>query len=326
MPRALILAYHRVGPLQRDPQLLCVRPETLAAHLDMLRERFFPLPLEDLVAGLADGRLPGRAVAVTFDDGYADNLEAEGLLARAGTPGTLFVAAGCLGDPRGFWWDELEDLLLSPGRLPERLEIPAGERTLRFDLGRDAQWSENDALRHASWNVLAPGNPSPRHGVYRTLFGALLSLPHAVRRRGLDALRRAAGGGGAPDLRRRPLDPGELAAMDRRGVLRCGGHTLTHPVLSGLDEEAQRQEIFGGKTALENLLGRAVTSFAYPYGSAPHFTAATAALARQAGFACACATTPGAVAAGCDPWAMPRLLVRDIPAEDLAREMEQWLQ
>ena len=55
------------------------------------------LSLPDLVSRLERGTLPANAAAVTFDDGYADNLsEASPRLLEAGVPATLFVATGFL--------------------------------------------------------------------------------------------------------------------------------------------------------------------------------------------------------------------------------------
>lgn len=50
------------------------------------------------------------------------------------------------------------------------------------------------------------------------------------------------------------------------GCLEIGAHTLTHPHLKDLSEEAMREEIVGSKQMLENLIGKPVTAFAYPYG------------------------------------------------------------
>lgn len=102
---ALVLLYHRVADLPSDPWSLAVTPRRFAEHLEVLCAMARPVPLRTA----AEGRAPRRAVAVTFDDGYADNLyAAKPLLEFWGVPATVFVTTGGLDDGRELWWDELE--------------------------------------------------------------------------------------------------------------------------------------------------------------------------------------------------------------------------
>ena len=66
---------------------------------------------------LQQGRLPPRALAITFDDGYADNRTvAAPLLERHGLPCTFFVATGFLDGGR-MWNDTLiETVRRAPGQ------------------------------------------------------------------------------------------------------------------------------------------------------------------------------------------------------------------
>src|SRR5689334_13405974 len=72
--RGLVLCYHRVAELDSDPQLLAVAPQRFRDHVELLAQRWSPLPFEDMVA--QRDRLRRGSVAITFDDGYADNLHA----------------------------------------------------------------------------------------------------------------------------------------------------------------------------------------------------------------------------------------------------------
>lgn len=58
----------------------------------------------------------------------------------------------------------------------------------------------------------------------------------------------------------------EIEELSRAGVS-FGAHTLTHPDLARVSIEAARAEIVESKQRIEDRTGRAVTSFAYPYGS-----------------------------------------------------------
>src|SRR5262245_38128283 len=111
--RAVILMYHRIADVPLAPWSMCVAPEHFAAHLLMLRQYAIPMSLNQLAHAYHAGNLPQRAVAITFDDGYADNLHhAKPLLERYGIPATVFVTTGYVGSTREFWWDELERVLL----------------------------------------------------------------------------------------------------------------------------------------------------------------------------------------------------------------------
>ena len=101
--RCLILLYHRIGTPITDPWTLAVSPERFEQHLALLRERFQPLALSALVTALQSGNLPARGVALTFDDGYADNLLAGApLLEQYTIPATVYVTAGHLGAATSF--------------------------------------------------------------------------------------------------------------------------------------------------------------------------------------------------------------------------------
>lgn len=103
----VILLYHRIAEPRSDPWGLCVSPERFRAQLAMLVAERRVLPLDELVSRLAAGDAPRFATAITFDDGYADNLEAAApLLEEAGLPATLFVTSGAIGSGEPFMWDE----------------------------------------------------------------------------------------------------------------------------------------------------------------------------------------------------------------------------
>lgn len=56
------------------------------------------------------------------------------------------------------------------------------------------------------------------------------------------------------------------ALLELADSFEIGGHTLTHPHLSRITPVEARREILDGKVALEDRIGRPVTSFCYPYG------------------------------------------------------------
>ena len=96
----LVLRYHRIGEHDGDPWPLAVSAENFAQQLDVLARAVRVLSLAELVRRLADGRPLGRAVVLTFDDGYADNLPARLFIERHGMSATVFVITGHTGAGR----------------------------------------------------------------------------------------------------------------------------------------------------------------------------------------------------------------------------------
>jgi peptidoglycan/xylan/chitin deacetylase (PgdA/CDA1 family) len=88
---------------------------------------------------------------------------------------------------------------------------------------------------------------------------------------------------------RQILDAEALRDLDTR-VVEIGAHGLRHQRLAGLDADALRQETCVARTRLEEVCGREVTLFAYPYGQLDDVDAAAESAVRYAGFHAACST------------------------------------
>jgi len=104
-----VLMYHGVLP-DDDPlaegDWLQVRVSEFRAQMAELACHYEPVRLCDLLRPMAPARRP--RVAVTFDDGYANNLHhALPILREYSIPATVFVATGQVGTDRLFWWDRL---------------------------------------------------------------------------------------------------------------------------------------------------------------------------------------------------------------------------
>jgi hypothetical protein len=191
---SLILLYHRIFSDPSDPQLLAVSPHHFAQHLEVLKEHGRAMSIGAMTAALRDRQPPHRAIVVTFDDGYADNLECgKPLLERYETPATVFVATSYAGRDREFWWDDLERLLLLPGRLPETLRLRIGSTIHEWRLGHACVYREEDYERYSDWHVEIAHDPSPRHTVYRGLCRLLRDVSGAERTAALDELADMAG-------------------------------------------------------------------------------------------------------------------------------------
>lgn len=310
-PGPRILLYHRVEQLSADPQLLAVKPENFFEQLELLRKHFTVLPLGELVSAVLKGRASNRMVSVTFDDGYADNLyQAKPLLARAGIPATVYVASGTLNTVREFWWDELERLLLLPGRLPKELQLVVDTEQIMSTLNDSTTYSEDRWHELCGWSVLCPDDPTPRHTLYRQLCRSLKLLRPHDRESVLSNLRAQVGLEEAGRDTHRALSDKELQLLATDGI-EIGGHTINHAMLAALSPVDQETEICGGMTRIEQILGKPVTSFSYPFGSATDFTAETIRILQKVGIRYACANYLGRLHASSDIYQLPRHMVRN---------------
>jgi peptidoglycan/xylan/chitin deacetylase (PgdA/CDA1 family) len=132
---ALILGYHRVAEARHDPGAMCVSPRHFAEQLAVVRDCARPVSLRQLLAMLDNGRLPRRLVALTFDDGYADNLShAWPLLDQYEVPATLFVATGYIGG-RSFDWEDGGQESQPPARPLTAAEIDYLARQPLLEIG-----------------------------------------------------------------------------------------------------------------------------------------------------------------------------------------------
>jgi peptidoglycan/xylan/chitin deacetylase (PgdA/CDA1 family) len=315
------MVYHHVAELDSDPWSLSVTRRHFAEHVEILRRHFRPVALRQLAQALDDGDIPRRSVAITFDDGYADNLyHARYFLERHSVPATVFVVTGAIGQRREFWWDELDALFLRPGRLPTELELAVSGQAHSWTLGEAASYTKEDARAHRHWRAWEDA-PSPRHALYHSLWDLLHSMLAGEREEVLDALREWAGVEPLCRPTHRVLDRSEALALAEGGPIELGAHTVTHPSLSALPVAAQREEIRKSKTYLEEESGSPVTSFSYPFGKRCDYTSETIALVQEAGFTCACSSFPGAVERTVDPFQLPRVQAPDIDG----RSFGKWL-
>jgi peptidoglycan/xylan/chitin deacetylase (PgdA/CDA1 family) len=310
-PRPVILMYHRVIDTESDPWGLAISPARFRRQVNFLARRRSVLALPHFVDALAGGRLPRDAVAITFDDGYVDNLlNAEPILATAGLPATLFVVSGMVGRPEPFWWDELSALVLDREQ-PLDCHIALADGRHRVQL--PAREAADDGKGWRTWH--APR--SARQAAYVSLWTALRRLPPEHRAAALDGLRRAAPGDGG-QAAGRAMTGQELRRLASRGTFAIGAHTVSHPVLPTLDSKARRHEVEQGKADLQRLLGGEIQGFAYPFGEVDD---ATRDCVESASFEWACSIRPIADRAPSDPFGLPRVAAPSGGAAALAGAM-----
>ena len=298
---AIVLMYHHIDEGWADPGYLKVSPSHFAEHVRVLREEWHPLDLGELVSGLATGRVPTRGVAVTFDDGYVNNLvNAKPLLERYEVPATVFVAGGPSDEGSEFWWDRLARVLAPGTTLPE---------TIRMSIG----------ATHHAWVAPPADDVGARRRLLMSVYDRLQPLAHSVIERIVNELADTVSGT-APE--HRVLTDDELLALAAGEGVEIGAHGQTHSPLALLPVADQESEITQSKMVLEQLLGRPAPGFSYPHGSV---SVHTIALVRRSGFAFACASEADVTSLRSNRFALPRFWVPDWDGRAFSRWLLRWI-
>lgn len=276
--RLCVLNYHRILA-QPDP-LLDDEPtvETFRWQMRLVARYFNVLPLPDAIARLAVGRLPPRAICITFDDGYRSIHDlAMPVLNEFGLPATVFVSTAYL-DSGTMWNETIADAVR---RLPDGAVDLSGT-----GLGMREVRTSDDRR-----NLL---NELTAHAKY---------LPPAERQALTERLTVMVGGGRADKLMLTPEMIRTMAAQR----FEIGAHTVSHPILTSLSDEAARHEIEQGKRDLEAITGTPVRYFAYPNGKVgKDFDERHKEMVRNAGFTAAFSTEVGPAVRGRDLFQLPR--------------------
>ena len=294
----VVLLYHRVAEDPDDPFRLSVAPRRFEEHMRILKRHAEPVTLGEV---LKRGRRP--RVAVTFDDGYADNLLAGGpILAAESMPTTVFVTSGSIGSERPLWPLRLEELFRLGEARTDVIDLDIARNVLTIRTPRGGS-STGDLM--AAHDLLTPLHPSITAEAMQQLEVHF--------------------GGNVPTGSRRMLSEQEVRAMAATDIFTVGSHTRTHAWLSALDDTDLDNEVAGSKADLESLTGRPVTEFAYPFGTRISFGRSATHALRRAGFALACTTFDDPVAPGTSRYLVPRRPVHDWSGPEFEGRLLSWL-
>lgn len=243
--------------------------------LSWLAKNFHIVPLDSIVNDIAAGKpaTRGGELAITFDDGLRNQgLLAYPILKSMGIPATIFVCSGLI-DNRQWQWNH-----------------EARARLNRLSPMHRSDWAHALQVPSAHIEVII----------------AWLKQQSMQRRLHIEASLRDATPGFTPTPEEQaaydPMDWDEIAALDSR-LITIGSHTVTHPILSTLDESGIREELQASRLMLEARLARPVDLFCYPNGS---HDARVRRIATQV-YRAAVTTEEGLVTEPVDIYAMPRI-------------------
>jgi peptidoglycan/xylan/chitin deacetylase (PgdA/CDA1 family) len=289
--------YHRVGACGADPHRLSVSEATFRGQIAWLRDSCRVVPLGEL-AGNHDTTSERPIVALTFDDGYRDNLTvAAPVLREFELPATFFLTTEEGRSPYHYWWDRLAHALLEVEDVAQTLtiDLPSGRRT--FDTSTAAQRLQTHMMVYHAIVRLAPGK---RDAIVRdvSIWAGTPTLEPA-------------------DRRMRWSEVSQLMTDSRFTI---GAHTVQHSYLPAQSEELMTAELRGSRTTLQALTGSSVDTLAYPFGA---YDERTVASARAAGFRLAVTCDERAVGPADDALKLPRVEVIEESSDRFVSRIER---
>ncbi|HEU5209062.1 MAG TPA: polysaccharide deacetylase family protein [Longimicrobiales bacterium] len=283
----MILVYHRIADCTWNPFNTCVAPKNFEEHLTVLRKFGSPATAKAIAqAGIA-ARQSATRIAVTFDDGYRDNVDvARPILEAHDFPATIFICNNAVLRRIPYYWDEATSIL-DEQATPPNTSVACGNR---------------------HWDM--HGDLTVRQKVYVEFCSTLNHSTVAARNDAIVSLRQVAVT--REEEANLLLTVDEIVALGADRLLTLGAHTLDHAWLPNESAEAQLYQLQQSRLELEEVVGRPIVEVAYPYG---RFDSTTSAAAKLAGYAFAYTTVRHRVRPGVHPMEIPRIVVPNVDGD-----------
>lgn len=279
--KVLILTYHRFSRQQHPSR---VSAGEFRLHLEYLRVHNRVLPLTEVIDCLTDGKsLPPNTTVITIDDGYDDAFHiAFPLLKEFCLPATIYAVTDFCDQKIWMWTDKMRYILANTGGNSIKVDIgPAGTMEIRF-----ADPSQTLAAADRINDRLKKLPDEQKDTKIRQIAGDMqVEIPDT------------------PPADFAAMTWGQAREMDAENV-RIESHTVTHPILTKVDQACLDLEMRASKKRLEEVFGRPVEHFCYPNGA---FDASVRESVKSAGYMSAVTTAYGFNDAKADRFMMNRI-------------------
>ncbi|WP_162426756.1 polysaccharide deacetylase family protein [Pontibacter pudoricolor] len=316
--------YHRVGIPDTDIWEMTVTPENFEQQLQALKKAGNVITLQELVDGLKANKLINNSIALTFDDGYADNYEnAKPLLEMYNLPCTFFISSGLINKDEEFWWDELTSIIFKSQFLPGTISITINQTFINLNIRDEAALDEHQIARNASWRACTEPPPSLRCKLYLKLWQELKPLSYTEQRKELSKIRAWADHTLPSASKNKCMSALQLQDLARNELFDIGAHTVSHPELKKCSIKEQQFELENNREFLSRLTGRSINLLTYPYGD---YSTDTIKVTADAGFDAAFTTQETPVTHHSQLYSLGRFQVPNLPMPEFERAINYWQQ
>jgi len=286
---AIVLTFHRVlsdsaAAQTCSPAGLIMKRQTFEALLKFLKDNYL---LVDLGAGIPAATTDRIPVAITFDDGWEDNVStAFPIVSALKVPITIFICPELIDTPMPFWPEQIIALFRSAGERADGLERICSVLT---------------ASGYPEWAMVLP---TAKNSACDALITRLKSISTEERRLVLKSLLSC---GVLPDdyadgTVDRTMSWSQISELQKAAVT-FGSHTLHHEILTVLPANEAEREIRESKAAIDERVNPC-SLFSYPNGDA---SPALRHVVARCGYEHAFINSPGVWRKQDDPLLIPRI-------------------
>ncbi len=235
--RPQVIMYHRITDAAYTTGL---PPAEFEKQISYLANHFRVVSIETLVRELRTDSLQPYTVAVTFDDGHRDFYDyAWPILKKYNLPASLYVTTGFVNGDVWLWPDRLKYVMINSA-IKQFTIAPLG--VLSFEADKFS----------SSWNLLGDYCLTLTSELRESFINKLAQITECE-----VPLQPA-----VPFL---PVTWSQLKEMVADG-LDVGSHTVTHPILSGLNHQTITEELANSAQIINRELGYSAKGICYPNG------------------------------------------------------------
>ena len=239
--KGAILVYHRVvkdEEIEEDLELgLTVSCSNFEKHIKEIKSKYKICSMDEFVRNLKK-KTNEFMVAITFDDGYKDNLyQALPILTKHEVPASIYVTTRFLNQEVDIWWYELGEVIQNR----EEINFQYKEKKFNFLL-------DNKKRKFLAYQNLMK------------LFKSLkIDAQHELMEKITNTKKRK-------NYSHICLNSEEILILEKNPLITIGSHGHNHQNLKILSDDELKYEVTKSLEVLENLINRKVKHFAYPFG------------------------------------------------------------
>ncbi|MCK5127029.1 MAG: polysaccharide deacetylase family protein [candidate division Zixibacteria bacterium] len=286
--RLLILMYHGVVP--EDINIWTQVPAIeFDRQMKYISEKYNVVSLEDAV-GMISGEksMPDYPAVITFDDGFNNNKTyAYPILKKYNLPATIFLSTSIIdetNDYQGLLWPDYITCLFRSTR-KSNIDLSDIGMT-KFML--DSDNAKDMAIDEICGNLKKLSNNDKLEVINKITECAEVDKL-------VDSCQLYKG-----------LGWDDVQEMDVEGLVNFGAHTVTHPILSKINNDEVEKEILDSQQIIGQRLGKRITTFAYPNGKKQDYNDFAKQIVSE-NFICSPSTSEGLVNIGDDLYELKRV-------------------